>query len=187
MCTGGALNLLVTAVADQEDVVVVAGEPLGLLVHLRDQRAGGVDGAQLARGRLLVHRRGDPVRTEDDDRALGHLVGLVDEDGPAPLQRGHDVLVVDDLLADVHRSAVDLQRPLDGHHRPIDAGAVAPGVGQQDTSALISHAPMVGGPMRTAAVPEGGTAHGHQPGGSAHIACLAGGCGARCAHGSRNP
>ena len=36
--------------ADQQDVVVVAGEALGLVVHLGDQRAGGVDGAQVARG-----------------------------------------------------------------------------------------------------------------------------------------
>src|SRR3712207_9251418 len=72
-----------------------------------------------------------------------HLVGLVDEDRPTPLERRHHVLVVDDLLADVDRGAVDLQGALDGDHRPVHAGAVAPGVGQQDTSALISHVPMV--------------------------------------------
>ena len=99
-------------------------------------------------GRLLVHRRRDAVGAEDDDRALGHLVGLLDEDRAAPLEGGDDVLVVDDLLADVDRRAVDLQRPLDGDHRPVDAGAVPPGVGQQDASALISHAPMVGGLRR---------------------------------------
>ena len=45
----GALDLLVARVADQQDVVVLAGEPLRLLVHLGDQRAGGVDRAQLPR------------------------------------------------------------------------------------------------------------------------------------------
>ena len=82
---------------------------------------------------------------EDDDGALGHLVGLLDEDRAAALEGGDDVLVVDDLLADVDRGAVDLQGPLDGDHRPVHAGAVPPGVGQEDTSALISHAPIVGG------------------------------------------
>src|SRR3954451_16818937 len=44
--TGSALDLLVTAVTDQQDVVVVLREPPGLLVHLADQRAGGVDRAE---------------------------------------------------------------------------------------------------------------------------------------------
>ena len=33
--------------------------------------------------------------------------------------------VVDDLLADVDGRAVQLERPLDGLDRPLDAGAVA--------------------------------------------------------------
>ena len=40
---------------------------------------------------------------EDDGGALGHLVGLVDEDGAAPLEGVDDVLVVHDLLAHVDR------------------------------------------------------------------------------------
>ena len=55
--TGGALDLLVTLVADQQDVVVVAGEALRLVVHLGHQRAGGVDRLQAALGRLLVDQR----------------------------------------------------------------------------------------------------------------------------------
>ena len=82
--------------------------------------------------------------TEDDDRALGHLVGLLDEDRAAALEGRDDVLVVDDLLADVDRRTVDLQGPLDGDHRAVHAGAVPPRVGEEDASALISHAPIVG-------------------------------------------
>ena len=40
---GGADDLLVALVADQQDVVVVGGEPARLVVHLGDQRAGRVD------------------------------------------------------------------------------------------------------------------------------------------------
>jgi hypothetical protein len=153
--TGGALDLLVTAVADQQDVVVVAREPLGLLVHLGDQRAGRVDRAQATVGRFLVHSGRDAVGAEHHHGTLGHLVGLLHEHRPAPLEGGHDVLVVDDLLAHVHRCPVDLQCPLDGDHRAVHTGAVPPGVGEEDASALISHAPMVGGdrppPPRAAA------------------------------------
>ena len=57
--------------------------------------------------------------------ALRHLVELLDEDRAARLQVGDDVLVVDDLLADVDGRAVEVERLLDGDDRTVDAGAVA--------------------------------------------------------------
>jgi hypothetical protein len=130
---GGTHDLLVPLVPDEQDVVVVGGVPARLHVHLRHQGAGGVDRLERTPPRLLVHLRRDPVRGEDDDRALRHLVVLLDEDRPPGLQRRHHVPVVDDLLADVNRRPVELERLLDGLHRPVDAGAVAPGLGEQDT------------------------------------------------------
>ena len=55
----GALDLLVARVPDQQDVVALAGEPLRLLVHLGDQRAGGVDRAQLPRSRACSRTAGE--------------------------------------------------------------------------------------------------------------------------------
>ena len=49
--------------------------------------------------------------------------------------------VVHDLLAHVHRRAVLLQRPLDRLDRPVDAGAVAAGLGQQDALARLRSCP----------------------------------------------
>ena len=58
MCSGaspgGADDLLVPLVADEEDVVALRGEPAGLVVHLRHQRAGRVDRLQAAVRGLLV-------------------------------------------------------------------------------------------------------------------------------------
>ena len=79
----------------------------------------------------LVHRRRDAVRGEHHDRALGHLVGLVDEHGAGLGQRVDDVPVVHDLVPHVHRRAVLFQRTLDGLDGAVDAGAVAAGLGQQ--------------------------------------------------------
>jgi hypothetical protein len=90
-----------------------------------------------------VHDRRDAVRGEDDGGALGHLVVLLDEDGPALLQRLDDVLVVHDLLADVDRRPVGLQRLLDRDDGPVDAGAVAARGSEQDTLGGIGHAPIV--------------------------------------------
>ncbi len=129
--TGRADDLLVALVADQQDVDVLAGEPPRLGVHLGDQRAGRVDRVQVAAGGLLVHDRRDAVRGEDDDGALRHLVGLVDEDRPARLEARHDMGVVHDLLADVDRLAVPLERSFDRLHRPIHPRAVAARGGEQ--------------------------------------------------------
>src|SRR5919198_232655 len=134
-------DLFVPLVADQQDVVVVLGEAAHLVVHLRHERARGVDGLQVARRRLLVDFGGDAVRGEDHDRALGHLVVLLDEYRAALLERLDDVQVVDDLLADVHRRAVVLQRVLDGLHRAVDAGTVAAGFGEQYPLLSAVHAP----------------------------------------------
>ena len=147
--TGGADDLLVPLVADEQDVVVLGGEPLRLVVHLGHQRAGRVDRLQRARLGLLVDLRGDAVRGEDHGGALGHLLVLLHEDRALGLQGLHHVLVVHDLLAHVDRGAVELQRLLDGLHGPVDARAVAAGLGQEHALAgpggrlSLSHPPIV--------------------------------------------
>ncbi len=69
---------------------------------------------------------------EHDRRALRHLGLLVDEDGAARLEVADDVEVVDDLLADVHRRPVQVERLLDRLDGALDAGAVAARRGEED-------------------------------------------------------
>ena len=57
--------------------------------------------------------------------AWKEIVLVVDEDRAARLEVADDVEVVDDLLPDVDRRAVVLERALDGLHGPVDARAVA--------------------------------------------------------------
>ena len=68
---------------------------------------------------------------EDDRLALRHLGLLLDEDRAALAQLLDHVLVVDDLLAHVHRRPVELERALDGLHGAVDARAVAARRGEQ--------------------------------------------------------
>ena len=68
----GADDLLVALVADQQDVVVLGGEPAGLIVHLGDQRAGGVDRAQVA---FLRPRRAPPAPRRAPRRPRRSLPG----------------------------------------------------------------------------------------------------------------
>ena len=83
---------------------------------------------------LLMHHGGDAVRGEDHDRALGHLVGLVDEDRAALLETPYDVQVVHDLLAHVDGGAVQLEALLDRLDGAIDTRAVAPRLGEENPS-----------------------------------------------------
>ena len=69
----------------------------------------------------------------DDRRALRCLLLGVDEDRPAHLEIADDVDVVDDLLADVHRRAVVLERELDRLDGALDPGAIAAGRREEDT------------------------------------------------------
>ena len=131
---GRPFDLLMALVADQDDRVSVGGEAAGLDVDLGHQRAGRVDRAQAAGRGVLVHRRGDAVGGEDDHLALRHLGLLLDEDRAALRELLDDVLVVDDLLADVDGRAVEVERALDGLDGAVDPRAVAAGRREQDAS-----------------------------------------------------
>ena len=96
-----ALDLLMTRVANEQNVQSLAGESLGLLVHLGDQRAGGVDHLETSQPRLRMDGWRNTVRGEDHRRPLGHLRKFIDEDGTTVLQIFHHMTVVDDLLADI--------------------------------------------------------------------------------------
>ena len=94
----GALDLLVALVADQEHGVAAGRVPAHLGVHLRHQRAGGVDDPQ-ACGPPPAARTGGrhAVRGQHQHAARRHLVGLLHEHRTALLQVGDDVRVVHDL------------------------------------------------------------------------------------------
>src|SRR5262249_28654412 len=92
-------------------------------VHLVHERTRCVDDAEPALLSGFLHRRCDTVRREHADLALGDLALILDEDGAEPFETAHDVLVMDDLVADVDRRAVLLEQPLDDLDRAVDTGA----------------------------------------------------------------
>jgi hypothetical protein len=122
----------VTVVTHKHDRVALLGEAQRLAVHLRHERAGRVDRLQLACLRVGVHAGGDAVRGEHAHRPLRHVGLALDEDHAALAQPLHDVLVVHDLLAHIHRRTVNLERPFDRLHGPIDACAVPARGREQD-------------------------------------------------------
>ena len=120
-----ALHLLVPRVSDEDQCIAGCGVAARLRVHLRHQRAGGVDRRQAQLFRLAADCRGDAVSREDDGRAVRNVRERVDEDRAARAQVLHHVRVVDDLLADVDRAPVERERSLNRLDRPFDSRAVA--------------------------------------------------------------
>ena len=134
--TGRADHFLVAGVPDQQDVVAVLGELHRFLVHLGHQRAGGVDRAEVADGRLGADGGGDAVRGEHHGRAARDVAEILDENRALALQRAHHVGVVHDLVPDVDRAAVPGQRLFHGSDGPLDPRAETAGGREQDPPGL---------------------------------------------------
>ena len=121
----GALYLLVSAVADQDDLATLPRILPGLVVHLRDERARRVDHVQVSvpRGFEIVRRRA--VGGEHDVGAFRYVPHVFDGHRAAVLQRLDHVRVVHDLVLDVHGGPEALQGDLDDLYRSVHAGAEA--------------------------------------------------------------
>src|SRR5919197_799129 len=70
---------------------------------------------------VLAHRGRDAVRRQNADLAGRNLVLVVDEHGAHPLEPAHDMVVVDDVMADVDRRPVLGEQPFDDLDRAVDA------------------------------------------------------------------
>ena len=120
----GADDLLVALVSNQDDRIALGGVFSCLGVHLGDQRAGRVQHVQLPLAAALVHLRSDAVGRQHHHGALRDIQLRVDEHGAAISQLRHNVVVVHDLLAHVHRGAEVLEGALHRVHSSIDPCAV---------------------------------------------------------------
>ena len=127
-----ALDLGVAGMADQDDLAPANRVAPAFGMNLGDQRAGGVDHRQPALGRLLLHPFRHAVGAEHRHRAGRDFVELVDEHRPAGAQVLDHVPVVHDLVTDIDRRPVFLERALDDLDRPLHAGAEPARLGQND-------------------------------------------------------
>ena len=111
--------------ADQDQRAALGHVALALIVDLGDQRAGGVEHRQAAGGGFFLDAAGHAMGAEDGHGARRHLAQILDENRAFGLQALDHVFVVHDLVADIDRRAVFLQRPLDDLDGAHDAGAKA--------------------------------------------------------------
>ena len=129
----GADDLLVVGMADEEDLVAGPRVSDGLVVHLGDERAGGVHRGEVALLRLGPQRGAHAVGAEDHDGAVGHLGEFLDELHAAAAEPVHHMTVVHDLVIDVDGLVgADVQELVHHVDRHVDAGAEAAGIRKDD-------------------------------------------------------
>ena len=145
---GGADDLLVALVADEQDVVVVAGEADGLLVDLGHQRAGRVDGLEAAGPASSWTTGATPCAEKMTVAPSGTSSVSSTKIAPRFSSVCHDVLVVHDLLADVDRGPYSSSAFSTVDDGAVDARAVAAGRGEQDLLVGCGHASMLGARRR---------------------------------------
>src|SRR5438270_699394 len=109
--------------ADEQDVASLLDQPLGLPVHLGNQRAGCIHVGQAARLGGRRHRLGHAVGREDHRPVVGDFVELVDEHRAERAQAVDDKTVVNDLVTHIDRRTEPLERELDDLDRAIDVTA----------------------------------------------------------------
>ncbi len=132
-----AFDLGMAGVPDEDDLAALGGIALPLAMHLGDERAGGVDHAEIAGGGLALDPAGDAVGAEDGDAAGRDLGEVVDEARTLGAQPLDHVAVVHDLVADIDRGAIFLDGALDDLDRPLHARAKSPGLCQNHPHACL--------------------------------------------------
>ena len=117
---------------DEQDMPPDLDQALRLAVDLTDQWAGGVEIIEPSRLRRGRHYLGHAVGAEHHRPAVGHFVELVDEHRAHAAKPVDDELVVDDLVPDIDRRTVQLDRLFDDRDCPVNSGAKAARRGNQD-------------------------------------------------------
>ena len=120
-------------VADEQHGAPALPVDFGLAMHFGDQRAGGVDGEEVALLRLGGDGFGDAMGGEDHRRLrVRNLAQLLDENRALGLQRLDDIAIVHDLVAHIDGRPEFGEGALDGVDGAHHPGAEAARRAQQD-------------------------------------------------------
>ena len=120
-------------VTNEENGVALAREAYGLEMDLGHERAGGVDGVEIALDGGAANGRRYAVRAVEHVGLGRNLIHVVDEHHAPMAETLHHRLIVHDLVIDVERRAEKLQGPLQALNRHIDARAEPARVRQNDS------------------------------------------------------
>src|SRR6187551_814304 len=118
-------------VPDQHHIARIARIAHHFQVHLRDQRAGGVEYLEAAPLRLDFDGAGHAVGRKDHRGTIRNLGQLLDEACTQPAQTIHDMTVVHHFVPHVYGRAEQLYGALHDVDGAVHAGAETPRAGQK--------------------------------------------------------
>ena len=113
----------VPGVADEQDMLALFDLPFCLPVDLAHQGAGRIDIEKLAPLGFCGNGLGHAVCGKDHRDIIGHFVQFLDEYRPLRLQRVHDIAIVHDLVPDIDRCAILLERAFHDLDGAVHTGA----------------------------------------------------------------
>jgi hypothetical protein len=92
-------------------------------MNLGDQRAGGVDHSQRPGFGFVANRRGNSMSAEYQHCAVGNFIDGFDENGAAAAELLYNIGVMNNLVVDIDRRAISLQRQFYDVHSPNHSSA----------------------------------------------------------------
>ena len=119
-------------VANQNRLFAAAAGAGDFHMDFSYQRAGSVENRQVTTLRFVAYCLRNPVGGENQDRAVRHFANLFDKNRPTLAQAIDDVAIMDNLVTNVDRRAVQRQRVFDNADSAVNAGAKTARVSQQD-------------------------------------------------------
>ena len=134
-----SFDFRVPGVPDKDDFVALPRIASGFVVHPAHQGTRCVDHPKTSHTGVVLDLSRHPVGAEDGDGAGRDFVDVIHEAGAPAAQRVDDVLVVDDLVANVDGRTIDLQRPFDDVDGPHHPGAETPRLRQNDPQGPSGH------------------------------------------------
>ena len=133
-----------SGMADQDHLAAAGGMASRIDVNLGDQRAGCVEIEHLTARGLGGDELGNAVGRKHDGHVLWHFLEFLDEHRALAFEILDDGAIVDDLMADIDRRAVFLQRQFDDLNGTVDTSAEAARAGEEDGQRRLGHVGWLG-------------------------------------------
>jgi hypothetical protein len=115
--THGSFDLRMAGMPDQDHDATIVEISLAFVMHLGDERTDCIEDRQPAALGIDFDRSRHAMSAEDRHRAGGHLGQALDETRALRLEALDDMAVMDNLVANIDRCAISLERTLDDFDR----------------------------------------------------------------------
>ena len=128
----GALDFGMPFVANHDEFITFFVQFGHFDMNFGDQRTGGIENPEPTGPGFFLHRPADAVGAEHQGCVRRYIGKLFNKNCALGLEVVHDIGVVDYFMAHINRCAEFAQRPLDDFNGPVNTGAKAARLSQQN-------------------------------------------------------